>query len=225
MLNRAARYFPILRTLKQENLLSSSSVLEIGSGPIGLGEFRKVPFIGSDIVFPEKPHRPMIPLICSASALPFPDGAFDVVIASDVMEHVPAKYRGDVVRESLRVARNVAIFGFPCGSKAQACDRMLKRHFVRRGFAPPGWLKEHMDEKFPTPDLFSDVTGWEIAAFGNENIYFHLWMMRMEMRWVRALFMQACLRLAPPLFEFLLRKFDSPPYYRQIFVLKRKKTA
>ncbi len=56
MLNWAARYYPIIRILKTYGLYDSASLLEIGSESIGIGRFRKVPFIGVIFYFPLSRH-------------------------------------------------------------------------------------------------------------------------------------------------------------------------
>jgi hypothetical protein len=81
--------YPIVRILKAHSLFDSASLLEIGSGPFGIGRFRKVPFVGCDISFPFEPAWPMTPMIASTAQLPLKDGEFDVVLVSDVLEHVP----------------------------------------------------------------------------------------------------------------------------------------
>src|ERR1700722_19334912 len=118
MLNWAARYYPIVRTLKANNLFHEGSLLEIGSGSIGIGRFRKVPFVGCDISFTSKPAWPMTPMIASAAQLPVKNNEFDVVLSSDVLEHIPPDQRQAVIDETLRVARKLVIFGFPCGEPA-----------------------------------------------------------------------------------------------------------
>ncbi|WP_158793432.1 class I SAM-dependent methyltransferase [Granulicella sp. L60] len=57
----------------------------------------------------------MTPMVGSATSLPVPDKSFDVVLASDMLEHVPPTLRRQVIGEALRVARRLVIFGFPCG--------------------------------------------------------------------------------------------------------------
>lgn len=223
LLNWAARYYPILRVLKQHGLFSAGSVLEIGSGPLGIGTFRKVAFVGCDLSFPpELPKWPMTPVIASAADLPFEDSSFDAVVASDVLEHVPANLRKKVISESLRVARQLVIFGFPCGLPAHEADTALRDFYTRKNIDVPVWLEEHMLEQFPEESLFSDLPNWKVEQFGNENIAFHSWMMRQEMSntFVRA--SNAFRKFAPRSLERLLRRADKPPYYRQIFALSRQ---
>jgi hypothetical protein len=226
LLNWAARYYPIIRTLKAHALYDSGSLLEIGSGPIGIGRFRNVPFVGCDISFPSIPKPPMTPVVASAAELPFKDNEFDVVLASDVLEHIPTELRQKVISEALRVARKLVIFGFPCGELAWKSDQDLMAAYVRSRRTPPAWLSEHLEAAFPEPDVFNpkQIDGWDLKQFGNESIAFHSWMMRREMSLTFVIFSSGILRLAPTLVEFLLGKADAAPFYRQIFALNSRES-
>jgi hypothetical protein len=208
MLNWAARYYPIVRVLKNHKLFDDASLLEIGSGSVGIGRFRPVPFVGCDISFPFEPLWPMTPVTASATQLPMKDKEFDVVLASDMLE--------------LRVARKVVIFGFPCGQQAWESDRALFNSYLNAKLPPPGWLSEHMEAAFPDVNCIPQLEGWEIMRQGNESIRFHSWMMAREMsaRFVRASML--AMRFAPALVEAFLRMADRSPFYRQIFVLTRR---
>ena len=222
LLNWAARYYPILRVLDQHGLSSKGSILEIGSGSTGLGTFRKIPFTGCDICFPNPPQWPMTPVIASATDLPFADGSFDAVLVSDVLEHIPPEFRERVIQEALRTARQLVIFGFPSGAAAHQSDRALRELFLSKHLEVPGWLEEHMLAPFPEENLFTTLPGWKVTRFGNENIHFHAWVMRREIHrsFVRA--SNAIRRLAPWLLRALLTGMERPPFYRQIFVLVRE---
>jgi hypothetical protein len=224
MLNWAARYYPIIRILKAYGLYDSASLLEIGSGSIGIGRFRKVPFIGCDISFPFEPVWPMTPMIASAAQLPIKDNEFDVVLASDVLEHVPPDLRKAVIDESLRVARKLVIFGFPCGELAWESDRALLEAYLQKKRTPPEWLTEHMEANFPGPELFREIDGWEIEHHDNESISFHSWLMRREMSRVFVKVSSVFMRIAPSFVETLLSKANRGPVYRKIFVLRKLAT-
>ena len=224
MLNWAARYYPIVRILKQHGLFRDASLLEIGSGAVGIGHFRKVPFVGCDIAFAFEPAWPMTPVTASATDLPMKDKEFDVVLASDVLEHIPPDLRATVVSESLRVARKLAIFGFPCGPLAWQADKSLFNTYVDAGKQPPGWLAEHMEAPFPDTELLPQMDGWDVQWIGNESIRFHSWLMRKEMSYRFVLVSSFLMRLLPSILEVLLRRADRPPFYRQLAVFSRRET-
>lgn len=222
MLNRAARYFPILRELRKYTD-AGGGILDVGSGPIGIGEFWPHFFVGCDVSFAVPPQKPMRPVVCSGMHLPFRDRSFDVVVASDVMEHVPPENRPKLISEMLRVARKVAIFGYPCGLTALALDKKLRADYVSRMMAPPLWLEEHMLYPFPSEDLFRDVpAGWEMKVIPNESLEFHYWVMRMEMRLSVNRLFRLGLKLFPQVIELLLCWADKEPSYRKIFFLIRQ---
>jgi Methyltransferase domain len=220
MLNRAARYFPILREIKK-HLQVSDSILEIGSGPYGLGQFYARSFIGCDVSFFAQPTTPMSPVLATATQLPFGNRSCDAVIMSDVLEHVPPEYRRAVIREALRVARKVAIFGFPAGPQAFEYDRRLAGTYDRKQQARPAWLQEHMRYPFPTERLFEDLRSeWNVRSFGNESLDFHYSVMRKEMHRSWNYLFLILLAVMPRIVEFILRWADREPYYRRIVVMQ-----
>src|SRR5207244_11983727 len=138
LLDRAARYFPIRRLLR-EHTSPGDSLLEVGSGPFGIGWFHRRVFVGGDVEVELPPTPPLVPVIARAHRLPFPDASFDAVVLSDVLEHVYPAARADVLREALRVARKLAVIGFPCGPDAFRVDRSLYEAYRRRSLSPPRW--------------------------------------------------------------------------------------
>lgn len=220
MLNWAARYYPIVRILKAQGFFERGSVLEIGSGSVGLGRFRKVPFVGCDLSFAHEPVWPMTPVIASATQLPFKDNEFDVVLASDILEHIPLDLREAVIAEALRVAGKLVIFGFPCGKPAWEADRALRDVYLKANRTPPDWLTEHMEAPFPEPEVFDGIRGWEVHRQGNESLTFHSWLMRREMSRIFVRISSMCMRIAPSILEIVLGKADQSPVYRQIFTLR-----
>jgi len=222
MLNWAARYFPIVRVLKR-HLNKTDSVLEIGSGYVGMGEIYRHAFIGCDVNFEFKPRPPMIPVVATAVGLPFRDGSFDAVIASDILEHVPPDRRKLVILEALRVARKLTIFGFPSGADALEYDKKLAEVYDRRRVKRPMWLQEHIRHGFPNEDLFEELRkSWSVTSFGNENLEFHLWVMTREMSRAWVFGFRRLLSALPQMAEKVIRRADREPFYRRIVVIERR---
>ncbi len=167
----------------------------------------------------------MKPIIGSATHLPFQAKEFDVVLASDVLEHIPPALRKTVIAECLRVARKLVIFGFPCGEQAWESDRALLETYIKANSSPPGWLTEHMEASFPEPELLQQVDGWQVEQVANESISFHAWLMRREMSRNFVRVSSRLMRWFPGLLEFLLKKADREPSYRQIFALRRRESV
>jgi Methyltransferase domain len=221
VLNRAARFFPILQELKRQ-LPAEGELLEVGSGSLGVGEFWNRSFVGSDVSFSTRPVEHMRAVACSGAQLPFRDQAFDAVVVSDVMEHVPPGMRKEIVDEALRVSRRIVVFGYPCGQAASELDRKLYWDYQSRKLAPPIWLQEHMLHPFPDDSLFADVpAGWTRRVIPNETLSFHYWMMRTEMFRAWNYAFRLSLRMAPRLVEKALQLANSEPSYRKLFVLTR----
>jgi hypothetical protein len=222
LLNWALRYFPILRVLKGR-MAAGDWLLDIGSGSFGLAAFYKHRFVGCDLEFPWPPRKPMLPVRCSATKLPFDDASFPAVVASDVLEHVAPEQRLAVVREALRVTGKVAVFGFPSGSCAEECDRHFHDYLKERGIPPYGWLEEHLRYPFPDRTLFDGLPPeWSVESFGNENVEFHLWVHRRELSRITRVLFWILLTIVPRPLEALIRLADRSPFYRMIVVVTRK---
>lgn len=222
MLNWAARYFPIVRALRTQ-LSGTESVLEVGCGPFGIGRFLGYSFVGCDVEFPIAPGGLMLPVRASAISLPFEDRSFDGVVLSDVLEHIPAADRTCTIQEALRVARRVAIFGFPSGRAALEYDLKLAEYYDRTPMGRPEWMKEHIAyQPYPSEELFEELRkDWIVSSFDNENAAFHNWVMRQETRRLGMYCFRILLRLMPRTTEYLLRQADQEPYYRKIVVVRR----
>jgi hypothetical protein len=222
LLNRAARFFPILRELKSL-LPAGGALLEVGSGSLGLGEFWSHPFVGCDVIFSSRPVKNMRAVQCSGHQLPFKDRSFDAVVVSDVMEHVPPGQRREVVAEVLRVARKVVMFGYPCGPAAFQLDQKLYRDYQNRNLPPPVWLEEHMLHPFPDEGLLVELpAAWKRKVIPNESLPFHDWMMRAEMFRPLDYSFRLLLLVMPGVVERVLRRVNREPSYRKIFVLTRE---
>lgn len=92
------------------------------------------------------------------TAAPLADGAVDVVVSTDVLEHLPANRRGRFLAEALRVARRHVFVAFPAGPDAAAAEALILRSKSRRNFRAA--LEEHARLVLPElADVEATVAG------------------------------------------------------------------
>lgn len=166
------RYYDIL---KLANPCAGDRVLEVGSGSSGIGEFYSGSFVGLDLKF-DNPIRTMDLVRGSATRLPFADGAFDVVISSDMIEHLPAHDRSAAIRELIRVSRGRVVVACPQGRAAHLSDVLLASIYRLRRRTPPDWLQEHLANGLPERSHMEAVvreSGNPYAVYRNESVLLH----------------------------------------------------
>ncbi|MBI4990704.1 methyltransferase domain-containing protein [Candidatus Gottesmanbacteria bacterium] len=79
----ALRYMPIVSEIKK--LDEEISILEVGSGGLGITPYLRKKMTGVDVEF-KPPFHPLLHKIeALATKLPFKDGSFDVVISIDML--------------------------------------------------------------------------------------------------------------------------------------------
>lgn len=110
------------RFKKYEYLNENIKILEVSSGSNGLGDYLPFKFFGLDLKFEGKINSNLIPIVGSVECLPFKDNTFDVVVSSDMLEHIKKRKRPKALNELIRVARERIIIAFPCGKKAENCE-------------------------------------------------------------------------------------------------------
>lgn len=155
-------------------------VLEVGSGSGGLAEYADVPFlVGADYDFAATSDRAgggLVPVRASATALPFGDAAFDLVVSMDMLEHLHPADRATAVREMLRVAKPGALVvcGAPAGRAAEWADRWLDTLHRKRFGASHPWVGEHIEYGLPRrralARLFHDAGATRVTVRGNANV-------------------------------------------------------
>ncbi len=241
MLNQLVRYSAVVPLIDE---IGSGRLLDVGSGSMSvaprLGPEWEVTALDrsfDDYGVADGPaDTGAARVVGDAAALPFPDRSFDVVLALDILEHIPPERRATVLGELGRTASRRAIVACPAGPRAQEADRRLAEHYARRGRPEPGWLREHVDYPFPTPDVLAAGLRpfGRVRIAGNENLRTHQLLMRAESA-PRSGILAAHLAdaLAPAgrvdgraaglarAAVRVLRGFDRPPVYRTVVVLDR----
>lgn len=170
VLDIALRYWPVVQVLKRE-FRHSLQLLEVGSGNAGLAAFWRGQVVGVDIAF-RGVQAPTLARICgSGSALPFADRQFDVVLAVDMLEHVNAQVRPQVVAEMARVARATLIILGPCGAKSEAWEQCLWNRLPKKANQTYRYLREHIENGLPS---LEEVAFWLKTACGERDPRFEL---------------------------------------------------
>ena len=82
--------------------------------------------------------------------LPFGDGEFDVVVASDTLEHILPAQRDAFLDQCARVAKGQLVLSGPFDTPGVAwAERTLNDWHARLHGRPQQWLKEHIDCGLP----------------------------------------------------------------------------
>ncbi len=244
-INHLVRFEPVLDLIAQA-APHGGSVLDVGSGSDGitslLGDGFHITVLDADFTDYGAATRMTAGadnrVMGDVRALPFADDSFDIVIAIDLLEHVPAGDRVRAVSEICRVAARRVVIAFPSGEDAFAADRRLAEVLrAERGRVPP-WLDEHLQNGFPESRQVAATASrfGSVAKIENQSIASHVRLIEAELRPVTG----ATLRLACHPLERLLasrrsrarrlattilchiRGRDQPPTYRAVVTVDKR---
>lgn len=216
MINWAIRYQPVLNELRRRR---PAVVLEVGSGPEGLGLFWRGRVVGVDIAFKRQPlHRAVA---TSALALPFLDRSWPLVVSCDMLEHTPSTLRRATVAEVARVTGQALFLAFPSGAAAQACYTELAQRFPSH---VPDWLAEHVAHGLPDAEEVAgwlQADGWTVRLQWYESVAAHGRLMRWETRRLVQAFTYSLMRLAGPWLAPHWPRQDDEPLLRALLIAER----
>jgi SAM-dependent methyltransferase len=231
LLNWLVRYQPAIDNMQASP--GPQPVLEVGSGAVGLACLYPHTFIGCDLSFGYPPHPLMQPVVGSATRLPFPDGAFPIVVCLDVLEHIPPSQRPAFLRELLRVARARLILAFPSGDAAQSADRWLASFFRFCRLPEPPWLEEHQQWPLPSAEELEMQLGHLSLSYtrmGNSVWPVHLLVMILDSTPLGPRLARLVARHPRPLLPLLLwpdrsrMSHGTHHFYRLIYCINREGT-
>ena len=183
----AVRYVPVVRRLQQEGRLTGRPI-EIGANENGLARFAGMRTVVVDAAFEHlraaRATQDVLPVVADITALPFRDGAADVCVCVDTLEHVPAGSRQPAVAEVLRIvgAAGTAVLAFPSGRKAAQAESSVRNAYVRWTGRNLKWLEEHAAEGLPSPGALAALVRVEagdrkrLDVTGNANLRVWRWM-------------------------------------------------
>ena len=154
-LGHLVRFEPVLELIL--STAPAGTVLDVGSGSEGITTLLppgwQATALDADfsdyVPTASSPRLTPGQMLGDVRSMPFDDRAFDVVVAVDLLEHVPPVDRQRAVSEMCRVSRRRAVIACPVGEAALAADQRLAERIAARGRPMPGWLVEHLDHGFP----------------------------------------------------------------------------
>ena len=223
----ALRYLPAVECIKKERV---ETILEVGSGSLGIAPYINQSVTGLDIDFTGPSIENLTPVKGSIEKLPFKNNSFDAVLCIDVLEHIPATLRGISIEECLRVTKKIFILGVPTKETAQREDIFLMQLSQKRLGKIHPFFADHA--RFGLPSI-SELRDWieravgktgetgVVQEFSNENVWLHRWLMK---GWLTdSFFTDLFFRKILLLFVPVLRLFNAEPAYRRFFVVTLEK--
>jgi len=116
-------------------------------------------------------------LIDPDEPLPFEDDEFDVVVSSDVFEHIPGGARVRWVSELGRVCRIGQVHSMPADSAdglwtSTATDHAFDQWYVERFGSRERWTREHLETGLPTIEMLRDLfPSSRISGISNASVW------------------------------------------------------
>lgn len=224
MISEALRYYSICKKIKK-HLPRGGTILDVGSKGRGIGLIYPHPFTGVDLSFPKRIQSKMAPIAGSVLNLPFLDKSYDLVVCSDVLEHIAPADRPAAVLELIRVARQTLILGFPAGEEARATDLFTDRLFKAQGKKRPDWLEDHLKNGPVDPEqveeVLQGVRGARADFIENQSVRFGFFLAKIESRRIFKAFASLLCHLMPSLVGAVVSRFfdKPPPYARRIYAI------
>jgi glycosyltransferase involved in cell wall biosynthesis len=149
-------------------------LLDVGSGPVRLTETFAPAWVDVTRADVSTFDDPAIVPIAADGSLSFPDRSMDVVLAMDVLEHVPKEQRARVIAECRRVARRCVILAGPVHTRevvaAERAFAELARAVSGRDVA---FLEEHARFGLPDADAIAgafDAEAWRVVTVDNSPL-------------------------------------------------------
>lgn len=221
--DEALRYLPISDEILKCDL-KDPKILEVGSGVKGITPYIPFKITGVDVTFNGDIAENLEPVCLSGTNLPFTDKSYDYVISVDMLEHVPARQRHEVISELIRVASKKVFLAVPCGKAAEKQDNSLDEFYFREKGERNQFLQEHVDNGLPSKEelescllTVSEIIGVKIRLRVVPNVNLKVRNLFMHI-WIRSKPGKLSIWISP--FLCIFRRFlNSGECYRQIFIL------
>ncbi len=202
-------------------------ILEVGAGSSPLRQLLADHLV---IQLDDAPGVGGLDLRSSAFHLPFAKETFDLVVCTDVLEHVRPENRPAFLSEIHRVASRVVVLGFPQNSPlVREADRLLYEYIKSvKGFEY-AFLREHLENGLPEPSEIRAILqpmAEEILEFQNANLYSWLPLMMSNFLLQGEDGFEEPLAIQNEIFNrYYNRESHQSPAYRTFFICLKKAVA
>lgn len=130
------RFVRLKAAAKAAETIGAQTILDAGGYDGALGFF--LPGVRIDVIDPATTGG-------SVLEIPTEDGAYDAVVAVDVLEHIAPADRANALSEFARVARKFVILNYPCQDSKEAQKLALK-------LTDNSLIREHVEWDLPDSD-------------------------------------------------------------------------
>jgi hypothetical protein len=225
--DRYNRYGGIARCLRASLGPGTHRVLDIGDSAGYLRLFdADLDVTSIDLSLTELPIAGTTRLRGDGTALPFPDQAFQAVVSSDVLEHVPGPQRPAFLAELHRVTDDLLIVAAPFDTPGVAgVEELIRRYALLATGQPQEQLDEHRDNVLPDLDDTSAAVRshfGEVSVRGNGNLQDWLVMMLLKHQLMARPALQPLLDGSDILYNLTLAgRDDVGPFYRHLVAARR----
>ena len=221
------RYLPVVSILKKSEMAKRAKILEIGSGSFGIVPYLKRKIDGLDYDFSGPQTDLLNRIYGTADKLPFRRNSYDIVIAVDVLEHIPNERREKSIYEMLRVARRMVVLVVPSSEKSMQQDQSLQKRWNKLFKYENQFLEEHVRYGLPKIDevlvaidrsLRNLTKKAKVRSEKNLNLHIRKLLMLTwitKNKYLYYLYLKGYLLLVP-----LLRFANFGNCYRRIFVIE-----
>ncbi len=213
----ALRYIPIVNDIKKRSDINS--ILDVGSGSLGITPYLRKKVIGIDVNF-RGPHTSLLKKVRgTANKLPFNKNIFDASVCVDTLEHIPKPKRKKVIMELLRVTDKLVYIVVPCGGISEKEDHIIFSRNKRLNNQIDPYLFEHIKYGIPSDKEIIEYIPkkHDIKVYGLTNIYLHrlvLWAQLTNNRLLKFVSSVIFILLLP-----IFLKFNVTPVYRKLFII------
>lgn len=212
----ALRYLPIAHDIRKTPDINT--ILDIGSGSLGITPYLKRRVTGVDLNFDGPSSILLKQIKGSANKLPFRNKSFDVSLCVDALEHIPKKFRQNVISELVRVTKKKIYIVVPCGIDSEREDKRFFNYLRIVNKWEDPYLGEHIKYHLPTEEeIIRYFPPYRTRKKELTNIYLHRLILRFQFsnKRIGRFISSVIFVLLVPIFL----KINLQPTYRKLFII------